>query len=171
MQNNVHVMVDIETYDVKPSAIILSIGACVITDIAMTFYKELDTTTQYQRTVSSATKDWWSKQPMPIPIGTLDLHSGLLQFQQWLDSLAQYFTAEPIIWCKGTDFDTAILIHAYQSLYLPVPWMYNNVRDCRTIYKVCGFTARKANHNALHDAQWQAEDLMICLNDNNLRLA
>lgn len=171
MDNKVHVMVDIETFDTKSSALILSIGAVVITEPHMTFYRELDPTTQHARTVSEDTKRWWSEQPMPIPSGTLDMHSGLLQFGQWIQSLAQYFTAEPIIWCKGTDFDTAILTHAYQSLYLPVPWKYNNVRDCRTIYKVCGFTARKANHNALHDAQWQAEDLMICLSDHNLQLA
>ena len=66
--DKIHIMVDIETYDTKPTAVILSIGACVVTDPGQNYYRELDPTTQTYRTVSDSTKEWWAKQPMPIPI-------------------------------------------------------------------------------------------------------
>ena len=160
-------MVDIETYDVKPSAVILSIGATVITAPNNTFYKELDPTTQFERTVSLATKEWWSKQPMPIPIGPTYLYDALTEFARWIKS----FNTEPVIWCKGTDFDVAILTHAYNSLHLPVPWKYNNIRDCRTVFKIAGWEAKKADHNALQDAIDQADDLLSAVNKMNARLA
>jgi len=148
-----HVMIDIETYDTKPTAVILSIGACLIGNSSICFYEEVHTETQFERTTSIATKEWWEKQGNP-PI------HGLNPLYHVLDRLALFLKTntigEPIIWCKGTDFDTAILTHAYNQLYIPVPWKYNNVRDCRTIYKVLGLFPEPAQHNALQDAQAQA---------------
>jgi hypothetical protein len=39
--DKVHIMVDIETFDVIPSATILSIGACTMPGAQLTFYREL----------------------------------------------------------------------------------------------------------------------------------
>lgn len=166
-QDKVHIMVDLETYDVNPSAVILSIGACVIDAPEKRFYLELDPTTQFERTVSMATKEWWSKQPMPIPIGSCHLYDALAQFTFWIRS----FNAEPVIWCKGTDFDVAILTHAYNQMSVAVPWKYNNTRDCRTIFKIANYTPKKAEHNALQDAIEQADDLLWALNKLNGALA
>lgn len=158
----IHFMVDIETYDTKPTAVILSIGAVVITDPTQSYYRELDPTTQTYRTVSDSTKEWWSKQPMPIPIGPYSLYAALSDFSGWLQDICK--GAEPVIWCKGTDFDVAILANAYEQMYLPVPWKYNNIRDCRTVFKIAQWGPKKAAHNALSDAIDQADDLLGALN-------
>lgn len=160
-------MVDIETYDIKPTAGILSIGATVIEDTAHTFYTELDKDTQWERTMSIQTVDWWMKQGNPPICGTTPLHKALTSLSDWIKS----FDKEPVIWCKGTDFDVAILTHAYNQLYLPVPWKYNNVRDCRTVFKIAGWEPKKAAHNALQDAIEQADDLLGALNSLNGKLA
>ena len=162
-----HFMIDIETYATKPSAVILSIGAEHIMG-AKTFYEEIDLNTQVGRSTDEATVAWWSGQSNPPIHGTTTLHNALLNLSHFLRSTTE--TGEPIIWCKGTDFDTTILAHAYNSLYIPVPWKYNNVRDCRTIFKLCDAPKSKATHNALEDAMTQADTLVICLAKFGLEL-
>lgn len=166
IDSHTHVMVDIETYDTKPSAVILSIGADVILGSGE-FYQELDISTQYERTASIATKEWWAKQGNPPIHGTVTLHDALTNFATFLAVLP----SEPIIWCKGTDFDVAILTHAYQALYRSVPWKYNNVRDCRTVFKLAGINPPKASHNALEDAIMQSDYLCKALEKLGATLA
>lgn len=151
-----HFMIDIETYDVTPSAVILSIGAERILG-SETFYVEVDPNTQYERTVSQSTKDWWTKQSNPPINGITSLHAALTYFAEWLPK-------NPIIWCKGTDFDITILAHAYRQYNIPIPWKYSNVRDCRTVYKLAGHhPIRTATHNALEDAEDQTDNLILAL--------
>lgn len=166
-KTNTHVMVDIETYDITPSAIILSIGACVITDTTQSFYLELNPNTQYERTLSLDTQIWWAKQGNPPIHGVVDLAQGLQQFASWLDKLQD----PPVIWCKGTDFDVAILTHAYKQLDINIPWKYTNVRDCRTVFKLAQYQPKPANHNALDDAIRQSESLLSCLSFLGVKLA
>lgn len=170
--DKVHVMVDIETLDTTPTAVILSIGACTIVPWFPTeFYEELDVNTQYERTKSESTIAWWATQTMPMPQGTTPIKDALQSFGRWISSLR----AEPIIWCKGTDFDTAILAHAYAQHKIPLPWKYNAVRDFRTVKKLFPhyqFPANPQAHNALQDALHQTEELKAILKANpNLSLA
>lgn len=175
-QDKVHVMIDIETLDVIPSAVILSIGATVITDRfdeENFFYKECDPETQFERSISQSTKEWWIKQNIPIP-GVdckISLNIVLMDLSLWISTLR----AEPIIWCKGTDFDTAILSNAYAQYKFPLPWKYNAVRDFRTVKKLFPHYSYPVNpnaHHALSDAKHQAEELKGILKANpNLTLA
>ncbi len=160
-----HFMIDIETYDVTPSAVILSIGAERILG-SETFYAEIDPNTQYKRTASIATKEWWAQQGNPPIHGVIPLYDALAQLSDWLKNLS----AEPVIWCKGTNFDTVILTHAYEQLGPEIPWKYNNVRDCRTVFKLLGVTPNKATHNALEDAMTQSDELIGALNIYGLAL-
>lgn len=160
-----HFMIDIETYDVTPSAVILSIGAERILG-SQTFYLEVNPNTQYERTASIATKEWWAKQGNPPIHGVTGLNLALTQLSDWLKNLS----AEPVIWCKGTDFDTVILTHAYKSFSMETPWKYNHVRDCRTVFKLLNVTPNKATHNALEDALMQSDELIRALAAHNLAL-
>ena len=169
MQSNtdpIHIMADIESLDVIPTAVIISIGAVTISGLSESFYLEVDRHSQTTRTVSQATLTWWAMQSN-MPTGGSSIISSLCAFSDWIKS----FGREPIIWCKGTDFDVAILTNAYKQYDIPVPWKYNNIRDCRTVFKVANIVPIKASHNALKDAKDQAEDLMSALVFNNLRLA
>lgn len=154
--NSTHVMVDIETLDTKPSAIILSIGACLIPVTTCQFYAECDEN-QPDRTYSQSTIEWWAQQsPGLKPNGTQPLIDVLSMFGRWIAQLP----GEPIVWAKGIDFDCAILADAYRQYGLPLPWKYNAVRDFRTLKKVCPIGADLVptlSHNALADAKHQAE--------------
>lgn len=157
--DKVHVMVDIETLDTTPSAVILSLGAVTMhREDQQTFYGEYNPDTQYERTQSQSTIDWWSQQPIRRPESPINIYTGLEEFSYWLHSLR----AEPIIWCKGTDFDTAMLAHAYAQYKVPVPWKHNNIRDMRTLKKChpqLNYLANPVPHHALQDAINQATHL------------
>lgn len=161
-----HFMIDIETYDTTPTAVILSIGAERILG-SETFYAEVDPNTQYERTASIATKEWWAQQGNPPIHGFMQLIDVLTELSNWIKSLSE----EPIIWCKGTDFDVTILSHAYRSFGMEVPWKYSNVRDCRTVFKLCNVPRSEAKHNALEDAMAQSDELVRCLNKLAVELA
>ena len=160
-----HFMIDLETWDTTPSAVILSIGACIIGPNPVsepTVYLELNPETQSGRTTSQDTMDWWTKQGNCPCYGTFGLHDALGILRDYLTRM----TDRPIIWCKGTDFDTAILANAYRQFGEPTPWRYNDVRDFRTIKKMFEesmITARPNPnpHNALADAVYQAEQLYL----------
>lgn len=159
----VHVMVDIETLDTIPSAVILSIGACIApfnSYRSPLFYTEISISSQKDRTQSYDTRIWWAAQGNCPDQGTTELADALLQFNDYLDS----FKTRPIIWCKGTDFDIAILSHAYREVGTSIPWKYNDVRDFRTIKKMFEESidtniVNDDSHNALEDAIFQARQL------------
>lgn len=163
-QDKVHIMVDIETLDTEPSAVILSIGACGIqpNNLHFTFYEELNPETQGERTVSLSTQQWWKDQVakgMDMPAGKTYIQDALNRFASWVTQRE----GTPIIWCKGTDFDVKILANAFKQYTVPLPWKYHNVRDFRTLLKLHPQISHPANpipHHALQDALYQAR----CLN-------
>lgn len=162
-QEPIHFMVDLETWDTGPSAVILSIGACIIGADPIRFdtlYLELNTNTQFLRTKSEDTMRWWEQQGNCPCNGRTNWEDALQHLRDYLTRI----TIKPIIWCKGTDFDVAILTHAYKQLGIDTPWKYNDVRDFRTIKKMFGesmvVTIENPNpHNALDDAIFQAKQL------------
>jgi DNA polymerase III epsilon subunit-like protein len=167
-QAKIHIMVDIETLDVTPSAVILSIGAVTMPQDGAeqeNYYVECNED-QPGRTVSQDTIDWWKKQSSEIyPKGTVYLRHCLLNFRNFI--FAQ--RSDPVIWCKGTDFDVAILSHAFKQYDIPIPWKYNAIRDMRTLKKVSvyGFLGQNpVAHNALEDARHQAKELQAIFQQN-----
>ena len=123
----------------------------------LTFYRECSHL-QPGRSVSGDTLEWWSKQNCQVPESDEPLEVVLVSFAGWIRSLAR----GPIIWCKGTDFDTAILANAFKQCEIEVPWKYNNVRDMRTLQKChpqLHYSENFQPHHALQDALTQARDL------------
>lgn len=160
------VMIDIETFDTIPTAVILSIGAVVMDMESLSvihdqvFYQEINKN-QPNRTTSLSTMDWWLERGNCPCKGTAHLPQALKDLANWLPEGAE-------IWCKGTDFDTQILSNAYVRHSLFVPWKYNSVRDCRTIFKTFPLPwDTETTHNALEDAKDQAARLMATLRGLN----
>ncbi len=159
------VMIDIETLGTDRNALILSIGACDVWNTAENFYSELSVESQPGRVVEISTLKFWLKEGN-IPInGTRTLATALYNLYDWIVRVRD--SEELKIWCKGTDFDTAILAHAYKAMHQTAPWKYNSTRDFRTLMKhfptipAPEFVGRK--HNALDDAIHQADHLRLIL--------
>lgn len=159
----VHFMVDIESWDTQASAIILSIGGCLVhsaPETLPTFYYEVRVDNQYMRSKSMATMQWWESQGNCPCNGTIELYYALEELSKYLHQ----FSSTPIVWSKGTDFDIAVLANAYNQSHLPTPWKYHDVRDFRTVKKLFGASLISTientdPHHALQDAVFQAKQL------------
>jgi exodeoxyribonuclease VIII len=161
-------MLDIETLGTDPDAVILSIG-CAAFDkdfkVSDSFYIELETTTQC-RSVHISTVRWWATQATGMPGDTdtaVTLNEALIKLFEFIRNSAPQ-TVTPIIWCKGPQFDAAILTDAYNKAGTPTPWIYSNVRDLRTVLKLARIPKPSVvSHNALQDCYDQIEQLSTAL--------
>jgi len=174
-----HVMVDIETLGTGTDAVILSIGACTIDSDGLgwargIYYKEIHLS-QADRKFDMGTVLWWMHQNskgVTLPMGgTMPIEEVLEEFNDWL-----HLFDRPIIWCKGTDFDIAILTHAMNQHNIKPAWKYSNVRDCRTVFKLFpvakeAIPANENPHDALADAAHQAAQLAYTARTYNFTLA
>jgi exodeoxyribonuclease VIII len=154
-------MVDLETLGVSPDATILSIGAVSFSQegIHAEFYIEVDLL--QSRAIDPNTLKWWMQQENPPIHGIVPIREALLA----LYSFYNHHCGGGDVWCKGTDFDAAILANAARQFSLVSPWKYNAVRDCRTIFALMKeldpeyYDAWPENpnlHSALEDAKDQA---------------
>lgn len=164
-----NIMLDIETLDVVPTSVILSLGAVEFEDgvLGKEFHQriDIDSCLEYGLTVSGKTIQWWmgqdEKAKKIFDVTGDNLVSALVAFDgafDWKDTL---------VWANGGSFDVPIVENAFRKIGLKSPWEYNATRDYRTfkgefpkdVYaklKVCPTVA----HDALDDARAQAMTMM-----------
>lgn len=178
--------IDLETLGTSPNSKILSVGVvavCAETGETLKFYSGCSIDSQEDRTASASTLKWWEDQSAEAR-QALDyakspecptLRDALTALTGWIGKLGETHTVYP--WGNGSDFDVAMLNHAFDSNGMARPWGFRNVRDMRTLYDI---TLRfgmdiKGNapkvgtaHNALDDAQFQANVIMESLRQIDL---
>lgn len=171
---NLHVSIDLESLSTSPAAVILSIGAvafCEDTGRSAHFVTVVSINSQSDRQVDASTLQWWEQQSPEARL-ILDLANepdaptltqALDMFTDWIGSFGNEYDVH--VWGNGSDFDVAMLSHAFKQRSPFVPWHFKKARDMRTLYDI---TARFAldikayipsvgvAHNALDDAQYQA---------------
>jgi exodeoxyribonuclease VIII len=169
-----NVMLDLETLDTKPTAVILSIGAVFFdkSGLGKEFYRTitLDSCLAAGLTISGSTFEWWMGQKGEARKALFDNPSPLLDvlvyFGDWLHKNAE--SEDVKVWGNGADFDNAILQHAYNRVWptSSTPWKFWNNRCYRTVCGLHGRGPRKqegVHHNALDDAKSQAKHLIDVL--------
>ena len=173
------VAIDLETLSTSPAAVMLSIGAvavCESTGTRLQFYAATSVDSQPGRKTDASTLIWWDKQSTEAHKAFDYAHSedcpplsqALDQLTDWLGKLGE--THDVYVWGNGADFDIGILSHAYKEISNFVPWDFRKVRDMRTLYDLTlrfGLTISVprvgTHHNALDDAQFQADVVMESL--------
>ena len=173
------VAIDLETLSTSPAAVMLSIGAvavCESTGTRLQFYAATSVDSQPGRKTDASTLIWWDKQSTEAHKAFDYAHSedcpplsqALDQLTDWLGKLGE--THDVYVWGNGADFDIGILNHAYKEISNFVPWDFRKVRDMRTLYDLTlrfGLTISVprvgTHHNALDDAQFQADVVMESL--------
>ena len=173
------VAIDLETLSTSPAAVMLSIGAvavCESTGTRLQFYAATSVDSQPGRKTDASTLIWWDKQSTEAHKAFDYAHSedcpplsqALDQLTDWLGKLGE--THDVYVWGNGADFDIGILSHAYKEISNFVPWDFRKVRDMRTLYDLTlrfGLTISVprvgTHHNALDDAQFQADVIMESL--------
>lgn len=152
-------MVDLETLDTLPTAMIVSIGAVTFdpdldesTD--QTFYRRVDAH-QSVGTIGADTVMWWMRQSDEARAeiskeGGDHINIALFAFADFCKGLDE-------IWAGPSYFDISILEHAYRQTSLPIPWDFRQVRCWTTFRKLVGTEKppNRCEHNALADAQAQ----------------
>ncbi len=186
-----HVMLDLETLSTKPNALVLAIGACEIDFLSGAIGRK------YYRTIVPGSFDgkgahidpytvlWWmrqsdaARQAIHAQTDSKRMEDVLSEFHDWLWGLGAYDSSDlqihaPIMWGNGADFDNAILTHWYEKSNTRMPWSYRDNRCFRTVRNLFPDTpdpaANEIAHHALHDAEWQANKLILINNRHNLGL-
>lgn len=167
-----HVMVDLETLDLKPTAAILSIGAVRFNPetgevqspedgfhVACSVEDQLN----QQFSLSEATLVWWLKEHAEtlrkewalkdrVPID-----DALRCFAQWLKASTELEG----LWSHGANFDQPVLEYAYRVRFpqCDLPWKYSISRDTRTLFALAkpDWPKNPAEHVAVFDAWSQAK--------------
>jgi len=168
-------MIDLETLDTSPTAVVLSLGAVAfdpygeVNSWTFPFYVEftnfLEQQTGVGRTISPSTVLWWMGQNAAArevfkPKETSDVRCSPL----WgLNAFNDYLKPLDIkrVWARDPDFDIVILRSLYQTNApdLAFPFSYSAGRSVRTVEGMPFAPLRDkppVAHNALEDAINQA---------------
>lgn len=168
------IMVDLETLDNAPTAVILSIGAVRMDlekfELGEEFYQIVNPVGQGELTIGADTVRWWLQQSLEaqsifrVPAEQVkSLRASLRYFADWLKGTG-FISEEPVIWGNGATFDNMILRNAYAAMQQAYPVKYWNDRCYRTMKSL--FPQQECElrigmkHNALDDARYQAENLI-----------
>lgn len=167
------IMIDLETFGVRPGCVIAQIGACAFSDkgVGHQFYASIDleSCTQWGLQFEPRTVLWWMEQSQDAR--DFIVHGKHRPLDVALDELRSAFDWKgKEIWCNGADFDFPILAAAHDAVGKNLPWEYWAKNDYRTIKNHVGrdvFNRLKVEptvkHNALADAVSQAETLIKML--------
>lgn len=180
---NFDIMLDLETLDVKPGAVILSIGAVAfgLTDEGKTlvspdcFYERLDIDEQLAKggTVSGNTLQWWFQQSDKARMAATASPNGakfvLGRFNNWYLKFVRLTGHRPKIWGHGATFDLPILEAAMHRHDVQPVWDFRAGRDTRTLFDIAGKkmgdfgTVNQNEHDSLADALFQCDETGKCI--------
>lgn len=178
--NYPHVMIDLETLDVKPGAVVLSIGLVEfaaakdgVPQLGTHYYDVLSAVEQFQRQLTSSadTIDWWEKQSPEARTVLQQSYKSLASVRTQLDAVNLMMAprtngTKPTLWGNGSDFDNTILAELYRRFNVKPAWSYSRHRCHRTLMALCGYAGLNdyvviprlgQHHNALDDAVHQAK--------------
>lgn len=163
-----HAMLDIETLDTGPNAVVTSIGIAIFTlekGVTEVMHCQLDYTTDIEGTISPSTLRWWLQQ---CPEAQRELH-GETSIQDALTMVNGILRGCDTVWANAPTFDCTILRNLYRRHKAREPWHFRNERCCRTLYAIGlrfgigGVHREGTRHNALDDAIHQAQHAVTVL--------
>jgi hypothetical protein len=166
-----HATIDIETLDITPDAVVLTIGGVKFDPFTKEapysdLYIRMDADQQMEagRTVSEDTLKWWNTQPQEIQDEAFDTE-GRTSVEDTFTQLNKWLVGVDKLWCQGPVFDICILENMYRQYDKHFNWVFWNIRDSRTLFGLMPEDPRKkfkfAAHNALEDSRVQS----ICIQE------
>ena len=164
----IETMIDIETLDTGPRAVVLSAAVVTFTQEegskdsrSVTF--DIDRQLAKGRTISESTLTWWMSQSdearhMAFGGPRTDIYSGLHR-------LADGVTPGSAHWANSPSFDMTILGSLYEDFDIKVPWPYWACRDVRTLKDLAQIEddwkpsepISGVAHDPVYDCRWQIE--------------
>ena len=175
------IMLDLETMGVSRDAPIVQIGAIAFSRSApnetVVYYQEinLESAMAHGALPEAHTIIWWFEQDADARARMLHamkngvgLPMALVGFSQWVDNNT---VDDRKVWGNSPAMDCVALRGAYSRCGMEAPWKFYNERDYRTLRAEAPEVERlrKADHNALGDADAQLEHLRLLLKHFSLR--
>lgn len=190
----IEMMFDLETLDVKSSALVLSVGAVTFEmfdtgggnldyRIVDRFYRVLDMERQFRipRTVSQSTLLWWMQQDADAraeAFAPVRRNVGLV-----MDELQGFVDKDAItinkFWASPVSFDFGIWNSLADDMSHSTPWKYNQVYDVRTVLNEASYSAKDHEptrkiegkaHMPVYDCEWQIDELIAARNKIGRRI-
>ncbi len=174
-----HLMLDVETMDTAPTAVVLSVGLVLFNLYAPEMpmeehYWVLDTAEQdiNGRTRSPETQKWWAEQS---PEARTVLTAKGEPVRDVVAQLMSIIRSEEIgdIWANGSDFDCVVCADLVKRYGFGWPfWKNRCYRTAKNIALPKEYVKPKregVHHNALDDALHQARDLQARVKALGLR--
>lgn len=177
IQEQTHVVIDLETLATSPDAVVISIGVAWGKDTAFCGAQwNLEGVSQLLkgRKADQSTMDWWAKQPpatQKLAVeNPVSVEKALQDLSELLCNLqtesGNYFA----IWGNAPSFDLSILASLYRQYGMEVPWKYWQERDLRTFGACVGADYKswespassqvRIPHCAKHDATHELEFIL-----------
>lgn len=160
-------MIDIETLDTIPGAVIFEIGAIEFNPLTgetfRTFHESIriNESLNYGLTQDAETLEWWEKQG-GIPLPAIVFAGSAVEVWDMLAFWIKNVNAQAV-WAWGAHFDIPIMEAAWRVVKRDrnYPWKYWQVSDARTVWKLAMGEEKhaKASHCALSDCREQVNDL------------
>ena len=159
-------MIDLETLDTRPSAVVLSIGAVVFNTemshpmsgaegelkavIVDRFMRVLDIQEQIyrQRTVSQDTLLWWQNQSIAAKAEAFNSvrHPVIQVLNEFQDFAGSNWAPDGkhinAFWASPVAFDLPIWEDLARTFNKDVPWKYNQRYDVRTVVREAGLSVK-----------------------------
>ena len=175
MMDKPHIVIDLETVDILPTAGILSIGAVKFipqeifggSPIESEFYVNVDVENciKLGMTFSWSTLYWWLKQEKEAGEALQDNQKSIAWALHGLDRFIDDNRVAHI-WSNPNKFDVSILENAYRLCGMKHSWDHKEVRDLVTLEALIGIENKEkikknthiellesgVKHNALYDA-------------------
>lgn len=160
-----HVMLDLETWGVRPGSALRSWGAVVFNpatgELGETFYRNISDQSckDMGLTRDTSTEEFWAKPEKAAAQKFLaedarHITDVVADFTAWWERVEGRF-----IWGHGASFDPVLAEAAYEACFLSAPWDFWNIRCCRTVLAMANrkpMRGTSTHHHALDDAKAQA---------------
>ncbi len=175
VHDRTHAMIDWETLDTKPSAVVLTLGAVKFNPyrgiVGSKFYRRwtLASTQRLGLTMSPDTLSWWMTQS---DAARREAFEGKDDLRQSIHEFGGWYVGCRGIWGHGSVFDIAIMDNVHRALGIVIPYRYDEIFDTRTSYLMSEVKVDRAtgtHHVAVDDAVQQA--IAVCEAYRKLGLA
>jgi exodeoxyribonuclease VIII len=164
-------MIDLEAMGRMPDGAILSIGAVgfdrstglPLEGAEFLHNVSLSSAMKAGLTVNPQTIEWWMAQPEEARKALLD--PAPVSLGAALEALTWFWFTGRFSEMWSHQFDSVLLLSAYEKLGRKVPWSYRQVRDLRTWESIYGRLPKVPQegvpHSALDDARHQVKQMSL----------
>lgn len=181
-----HMMIDLETLDTRPSAVVFQVGVLVFKDIVPENFRtnlileekiyHLDILDQIMagRTVDLETVRWWQTQKVDAWYRSAN---EITSTRDLFQDITYFYSKHEVkcLWANSPSFDTVIMRSLRESL--GISWKFPSFRqdmDLRTLKQMFKMNGRESpmpkketTHNALQDCRDQFQEVVHYLGDFN----